>query len=349
MSFKDVAQGDLTIPSNLTASAFGKVNVRRTPAHLEVRFTVLMTPQGKEAEGWQTGIAIDGSHSMKRSYGNYLQGRIPDDVLNTYRQRGWLRTIKKDGKQHESLTTEAQQDALQRNFLQPCPNLVEPLAQRFISYLADELDADGGTTLIYWACGDGSQFEVLGDFTAAQCKDVKLTGPKKYGSGTKLLPAMHYFIDRFVEAPRGMYIFLTDGSLEDLEEVKGYTRQLAQDIKAKRRHPVKCVLVGIGEFVDEGQMAELDDLDTGTDVDIWDHKVAKDMRDLVEIFAEVVDENVTVAPSGIVYDSHGQVAARFTDGLPAVVSLRLPVDAEWFELEVGGNRIRQTLLLPQLA
>jgi hypothetical protein len=34
-------------------------------------------------------------------------------------------------------------------------------------------------------------------------------------------------------------------------------------------------LVGIGDAINESQMEELDDLESGTDVDIWDHKIAK--------------------------------------------------------------------------
>jgi hypothetical protein len=38
------------------------------------------------------------------------------------------------------------------------------------------------------------------------------------------------------------------------------------------------VLIGVGRDVSEYQMRELDDLDTGTDIDLWDHKIASEMR-----------------------------------------------------------------------
>ena len=79
----------------------------------------------------------------------------------------------------------------------------------------------------------------------------------------------------FADARNGMYIFITDGELNDLEEVKRYTVKLCKDIQAGRRNPLKCVLIGLGENINEGQMEELDDLDSGTDVDIWDHKIAR--------------------------------------------------------------------------
>jgi hypothetical protein len=107
------------------------------------------------------------------------------------------------------------------------------------------------------------------------------------------LPAAKYFVERFKDAPWGFYVFITDGELHDLEEVKHYSRQLAKEVAARRRNPVKFVLIGIGSNVNEQQMEELDDLDTGTEIDLWDHKLAAEMRVLQEIFAEVVDKTTS--------------------------------------------------------
>jgi len=223
---------------------------------------------------------------------------------------------------------------------------MEPMSREFITYLADQLDEDGGTTVIYWACGDGSATEVLGDFTGEQCKTIKLSGPTKAGfdKGTMLVPAMRYFLMRLRDAARGMYVFLTDGRVYVLDAVKRTTKELAQQIQSGQRKSVKCVLIGVGDEIDEAQMEELDDLDTGTDVDIWDHKIAKDMRSLVEIFAEVVDENQIVAPTGKIYDASGNVVKSFSDGLPAKVTFTMPAGSAWFELDVEGERVRQSIL-----
>ena len=43
---------------------------------------------------------------------------------------------------------------------------------------------------------------------------------------TRLLPAVKYFVDRFADAERGMYLFITDGRLDDLAAVKKYTTRL---------------------------------------------------------------------------------------------------------------------------
>jgi hypothetical protein len=167
-----------------------------------------------------------------------------------------------------------------------------------------------------------------------------------FGTGTHLQPAVKYFVERFKDAERGMYVFVTDGKLDDLGSVKRYCTGLAKDIHAGRRKPVKCVLIGVGTKIDEGQMEELDNLETGTDVDIWDHKIAKELRSVVEIFAELVTENQIVAPTATVYAANGTVAKRFTDGLPARILFSLPSGSEWFELEVSGQKIRQQIKAP---
>lgn len=337
--------GSRQLPSSIVAPAFGEVNVRPVGAELEVTFTVAMEPQGVDAEGWQTGVAIDASASMRKAFGRSLEGTVPPRVMDEYRRRGWASERISDGRRALVLTAEGHEDAVARGYVRLCDNIVEPLAREFIGYLAGNLDADGGTTVIYWACDDGRGVEVLGDFTTEQCKELLLRGPTggRFGAHTHLLPALTYFLDRFADAARGMYLFVTDGKLDDLAEVKRATTALARRIEAGGRNPVKCVLIGVGSAVDEGQMEELDDLDTGTSVDIWDHKIAAEMRGLVEIFAEVVDENQIVAPRARIFDAAGRVAKEFRDGMPAKVTFRLPKSSGWFELEIEDQRIRQPL------
>lgn len=333
------------LPSSRVAREFGEVNVRARGSHLEVSFTILMEPDGDMAEGWQTGVALDASSSMKGWFGKGLRGHVPESALREYRKKGWVEEQDLDGRRVQSFQSQAYEDAIRKGHLVRTTNIVEPVARQFISYLADNLDEDGGTTVIYWACDDGAGFEVIGDFTAEQVRSLTLTGPKEheFGRGTHLLPAVRYFVDRFEDAKRGMYLFLTDGRLDDLDAVKRYTTRLCREIAAGRRNMVKCVLIGVGDKVDEGQMEQLDDLDSGTDVDIWDHKIADEMRGVVEIFAEVVDENQIVAPTARLFDAGGQLLKTFTDGLPARVAFTMPAASSFFELEVGGERIRQTV------
>ena len=223
-----------TIPSHLTAKEFGKVNIFPKENDVEVQFTVLMEPQGKEAEGWQTGVALDCSASMKDWYGKLLSGKIPPDAESAYKRRGWVETSYNDGGSCMAFRQEAYDDAIKKGYLKFTENIVQPLAREFIAYLAGNLDADGGTTVIYWACGQGNSIEVLGDFTEEQCLNLNVEGPKDipFGSKTMLTPAVKYFVDRFTDASRGMYIFITDGRVDDLKDVKKYTTQIAREISA---------------------------------------------------------------------------------------------------------------------
>src|SRR6266571_6765271 len=242
---------------------FGEVNVYPSAGgKVRVVATILMEPR---REGTQTGIALDGSASMASLYG--VETENPGFFASLFG------ATKK--KTHNDIT---------------------PVAQKLCAYLARKLDADGGTTCIYWATGPGgSKIEVIGDLTADQAEQHIFGPPRHFGTGTQLLPAVRYFVDRFKDAPWGFYVFITDGELHDLEEVKNYSTRLAHDVQAGRQKPLKFVLIGVGANVNEGQMEELDDLDTGTEVDLWDHKIASQMRVLQEIFAEVVDKNARVA------------------------------------------------------
>jgi hypothetical protein len=288
---------------------FGEVNVYPAPAgKVRVVATILMEPN---KEGAQTGIALDGSGSMAKLYGLEAGGGIVSPL-----------------------------------FARKTPtNEITPIAQKLCAYLARKIDADGGTTVIYWATGEnGSQIEVVGDLRAEEAEKHIFGPPRDFGTGTQLLPAVHYFVERFKDAPWGFYVFITDGELHDLDAVKHFSTWLAREIAAGKRQPVKFVLIGVGPDISEKQMEELDDLDTGTPIDLWDHKLAKEMRVLQEMFAEVVDQNARVADHGRILDATGRVVKDFSgSGLPAQFEFEVPTGQPYFTLEVLGNRIHQGL------
>jgi len=293
---------------------FGEVNVHPdSGGKVRVVATILMEPA---REGTQTGIALDGSGSMAPLYG------VGED------QGGGGFFAGLFGKKKA-----------------PPPNQVSPVAQKLCSYLAEKIDADGGTTCIYWATGPGgSKIQEVGDLTADEAKDHDFAPPQEFGTGTQLLPAVKYFLERFEDAPWGFYVFITDGELHDLDEVKAYSTRLARDVAAKRRRPVKMVLVGVGPNVNEEQMEQLDDLETGTEVDLWDHKLAAEMRVLQEIFAEVVDKNARIADKARILDHAGKVVKDFSDtGMTGFIEFRIDAGSPYFTLEVNGNRIHQGL------
>jgi hypothetical protein len=289
---------------------FGEVNVHSAGGKTRVVATILMEPH---KEGAQTGIALDGSGSMSSLYGVEEGGG------------GFLASLFGMKKQKA--------------------NEVTPVAQKICSYLARKIDADGGTTCIYWAVGPGgSQIQEVGDLRADEAERHVFGPPDHFGTGTQLLPAVKYFVERFRDAPWGFYVFVTDGELHDLDVVKRYSKELARDIAARRRNPLKFVLIGVGPNVNEEQMEELDDLETGTPIDLWDHKLAAEMRVLQEIFAEVVDKNARISDHGRILDPQGHVVKDYSDtGMSAYLEFEVPAGVEYFTLEVNGNKIHQGL------
>ncbi|MEX2215216.1 MAG: hypothetical protein WD768_13875 [Phycisphaeraceae bacterium] len=306
------------LPSSIVVEPFGEVNVfPESDGSLRIRATILMTPA---VEGAQTGLAIDGSASMKTTFGAGA--------------------------------------AVSALFASNTPNLVEPVARTLASFLS-KFDTDGNTTVIYWACGPGgTQVEELGDMDAAAAAAKTFKPPKQFGTGTKLLPAVKYFTEqRFPDAPWGIFVFVSDGVVEDLSDVKAYTLQIAKDIASGKRNFVKLVLIGVGAEVDVGQMEELDDLDygglkdqTGQAIDLWDHKLAAEMKKLEEIFAEVVSSDTILAPSAQIVDDKGAAVrpldgrSSYNDGLPALLEFAVPAGTMSFTLRLpGGKEVTQPL------
>jgi hypothetical protein len=295
---------------------FGEVNVYRQPdGRLQVVATVLMEP---DIEGAYAGLALDASASMKKMYG-----------ANVPLGGAFARASK-------------------------AVNLVEPVARTMASYLA-RFSSNGKTRLIYWACSpDGSLIEEIGDVSDSQAQELALRGPKRqsWGRGTKLLPPVTYFVNgAFRDAAWGIAVFVTDGIIEDLEEVKRFSYQYAQQIASGKRNFIKLVLLGVGEEVDEAQMEELDDMFEGSNlrdprgnpIDLWDHKLAAEMRQLEEIFAEVVSEDLLVCDNGRILDSAGRVARDYSDGMPALLRFTLPAGSSSFTMVIPGGQITQDL------
>ena len=245
-----------------------------------------------QVEKAQTGLAIDGSVSMMKLFGANLPPL----------------------------------------FRKPEHNVMQVVASSMAQMLAD-FDSDGETTVIYWATGLlGEAVEILGDMDASAAEKFPFTGPKKFGTGTKLAPAIKYYTrDRFPSEPWSIFVFITDGVIEDLEEVKELSLEIGQQIAAGKRGFTKFVLIGLGDQVDEVQMAELDDLDyeglktpEGEQVDLWDARNAADMTTLDTVFDECVGENSIIANSATVTDSTGKTVkplrrSSYADGLPALI------------------------------
>ena len=339
----------MQLPSNKLHQAFSEIDVNENDNNIEVFYSTMVGLSGQISEGWKTGIAIDASISMMDAFGKGYKGSIPEDIQKQYHKKGWIQTRNHDGKTVHYYKEDAIKDAIKQGFFKSTDNVVKEEARKFSSYIADNLDENGKADIIYWACGNtGKDIEEYGELDSQRCKTMEFLGPtkKSFGQATFLLPALEYFEMKYRSAKRGMFIFITDGELDDLNDIKNFTTSLAKKIESQIRNPIKAILIGIGDKIDEKQMIELDDLDTGTNVDIWDHKIANQMKDILEIFAELVDENTSIASLGIVKDNKGNIIKRFNDGVPAKGSFILPKDCDFFTFEIGNQIIQQPIKLP---
>jgi len=299
--------------------AFGEINVLVNPSGLiEVSASIASEPSVTDAG---TGLAIDGSDSMKELYGI---SRMASAL-----------------------------------FGKP-PNQVEPAARALIDYLA-KFSGSGAVETAYWACGnEGREIERIGNINKPQAELLSVKGPTTFGRGTRLRPIMEHFLTCFAKSAWSIAVIITDGKIDDLDEVIAYTETIARQVASGNRNPIKLVAIGLCHEVDMELMREnlaaLDDcLDgagivdaSGVTVDLWDHKVAKDITALHQIFAEVVSENIAVGESGSVLDNHGNVVRSYPDdnvtcGLPSLLKFTLPPGATEFTLVVADHSVTQDI------
>jgi len=313
------------LSSSQINKVFGEVNTTPLPnGRIAVKATILVRP--KQVEHAQTGLAIDGSKSMQEEYG--CSDFFDDD--NPFAGLGGN-------------------------------NNVEPYARQMASFLST-FDSDGGTETIYFACGKfGKEIEPIGDLTAETAPLTPIPGPKNWGTGTCIVPAMQHFLKLYENSPWLLAVIITDGLINDLEEAKVLSNLICLEMSAGIRGFTKFVIVGIGpEFNKEDSPARkaletLDDLDDDPvygvpGQDLWDHKVAKDMRSLNQIFAEVVSVNTIISPTAVVLDSFGtpvepENGVEYERGLPALLTFTMPANSTGFSILLpNGNVIQQNII-----
>jgi hypothetical protein len=226
-------------------------------------------------------------------------------------------------------------------------NLVEPQMQWMLEYLASK-DRNGVLRVAYWATGDGSAIEVVGDLNGAEAKNYKFPGPKFYGKGTMMLSVLRDYIAYIREqvakgARRGLAVIITDSQVHDMADVHAYSTQVAKEIAAGRLPRLNFVLVGVGDQVDEEQMENICHFEYPGVGHLWCHRIADRMEEMAELVAVLVDETMTVAAGGSIYDDKGNVLKYYEARLPAVLEFDVPAGCKSFTLEVAGQRYTQPL------
>jgi len=285
----------------------GEVVVRPfADVHLKGRTVIATLLHDPTVEGLDVALYMDGSASMEGVYG-------PRGILAK---------------------------------LGPVRNQVEPQMQWMLEYLATK-DRDGILRVAYWATGSGAELEIVGDLDGSKAKQYKFPGPRSYGKATTLLPVLRDYVAHIKrevaerDARRGLAVIVTDSQLSDAGDVIAYTQQVAKEIVAGRLPRINFVLLGVGEQVDEKQMEKIGHEEYPGVGHLWCHRHADKLEEMAELVAVLVDETMTVAAGGTIYDDKGKVIKVYEGRLPAVLQFDVPPGCQEFTLEVGGQRFTQ--------
>lgn len=259
------------------------------------------------ADGARLGLAVDGSHSMKENFGQHLPPL----------------------------------------FRRPDQNIMDPVVKGLSKFLR-KFASDGSVRAIYWAVGNGgAETEEIGNIDESFEATMKVEGPKskEWGGGTKLAPALQYFADAFKDENWSLVIFITDGIIEDLDEVKKLSMEMGKQVVSGQRKYTKLVIVGVGKEVDVGQMEELNDMfeGTGVDIDMWDCRQASEMQSLWEVLGEV-DFGITLPGSARLVDDKGAEVRTYTDGVPMKLDFEVPAGTKSVTIEIAGEKVVQPLV-----
>ena len=284
----------------------------------QVRATLLHDPT---VEGLDMAIYMDGSGSMSEEYEYQKDYQL-------HKKGGFWRWL--TGKPAQLL-----------------PNQVEPQVHWMLEYLATK-DRNGLLRVAYWACGDGREIELVGELRGLDVKTYKFPGPKRMGEKTFLQPALVDYIDYLKTqvsegAQQGCAIFITDGLLSDAEAVKTFSRRVAADIQSGAIPRTNFVLVGVGNEVDEEQLEDICHQEYPGIGHLWCHRIAEEITEVAQLVAVLVDESMTVAAGGTVYDDKGNVIKIYEARLPAVLEFAVPDGCGSFTLEVSGQRYTQII------
>lgn len=283
--------------------------------HEEVRATLLHDPT---VEGLDLALYMDGSGSMKEEY---ARGSKP---------RSFWQWLKGDPENP------------------PEPSAVEKQTRWMLEYLATK-DRNGQLRVAYWACGDkGRHVEPIGELKGKDVQKYQFPGPKNMGGYTNLAPAMRDYVEYLraqipAGARRGCAVFVTDGQIHDAEEVKHFSKEVAAMIARGRLPRINFILVGVGSEVDEEQMESIAHVEHAGVGHLWCHRIAEEISQIAELVAVLVDETMTVAAGGTIYDDKGKVLKIYESRLPAVLEFTIPEGCKSFTLEVAGQRFTQPL------
>jgi hypothetical protein len=221
-------------------------------------------------------------------------------------------------------------------------NEIEPEARKILEYLATK-DRNGQLRVAYWS----ENVQVLGELRGIDARTYRFEGPSRM-AGTKLAPVLRnytsYLLDQVKDgARRGLAVIMTDGQIQDEQEVERLSRDIAREIATGRLPRVSFILVGVGDDVDEEQMERMCHHEFKGVGHLWCHRIAKEIGQMSELVASLVDETMTVAAGGTIYDENMKVIKVYEGRLPALLEFEVPEGSKNFTLEVNGEKFTQRL------
>jgi hypothetical protein len=142
-------------------------------------------------------------------------------------------------------------------------NVMQPLIRKLAAQIAGTA-ADGRASILYWPCGsDSSQVQIVGHIDPHQASTTPIAGPAKltWGKMTRLAPALRHLAEElFPSTQQGLALILAPGRIDDIAEVEGYCRGLAQQVATGGRLPIKFVLLFLGDKVEAELRTSMDRL-----------------------------------------------------------------------------------------
>jgi len=231
------------------------------------------------------------------------------------------------------------------------PNYVEAVAQGLGRILCAATKS-GKVNGVYWAVSqDGSKIEDFGTYDESGWGSVKISGPQKekWGRGTRILPVIKHCVENVGKGFDLTFgVIITDGIIEDEQDATTYCLTVGKEMATGKRKPVKLILIGIGEEVDEGQLERFDDMfeGSGIDYDLWSHGMVASMKDEADImgvlYGELIDEDTPITSSGgRVEDSKGRELIAWADGMPGKFRFILPKGEKKFFIRTPNQDIEQ--------
>jgi hypothetical protein len=220
---------------------------------------------------------------------------------------------------------------------------VETEARRILQNLASK-DRNGKLRLCYWS--DGVQY--FGEVKVSEAKKYVMPHAQRMAGMTFLAPVVRDFMSYLKKrtqdgARRGMAVVLTDGKIQDMDQVEEISDEVVSWVRGGQLPRTKFLLVGCGKDVDPQQLERICSKEHRGIGHLWRYKIAGDWQELAETVAVKVDKSNMVAAGATLYDDKNEVIRVYEGRLPSQLDFELPPGAKSFALEVEGRMYTQRL------